>query len=299
MSSKGKATSGMAPSTKILMTIFVHTWLIIAVLVTLIPLAWMIWASFSKGKLLTGVSLFPTAENFSLEHYQYLFTYASNTKEGTLPDFVAAFGRTSVVALLNVVVVTVLSVMVGYAVSRFRFKGKKFVMYSMLVLQLFPAFMGAVAIMVMFRDFGWLRNANYFVMIYAAGMVPLNVFMLRGYMNSIPRSLDEAAMIDGATRTKTFLRILLPLTMPMVGFIAVNAFMAPWMDFIMPSVFLDKKSETIAVLLYRWTDRLTTLTYNPLNFMAGGLLLGLPIMLVQFYMQKYVVYGLTSGADKG
>jgi len=297
--SNGKPMTGMAPSTKILMSIFLYAWLIISVLVTLVPLAWMIWASFSKGKLLTGVSLFPNMANFSLEHYEYLFTYASNSKEGTLPDFLAAFVRTFAVALINVVLVTVLSVMAGYAVSRFRFKGKKSVMYSMLVLQLFPAFMGMVAIMVMFRDFGWMRQANYLVLIYAAGMIPLNAFMLRGYMAAIPQSLDEAAMIDGASRTKTFLRILLPLTMPMVGFIAVNAFMAPWMDYIIPSMLLDKKSETIAVLLYRWTDPLTTLTYNPLNFMAGGLLLGLPIMLVQFYMQRYVVYGLTSGADKG
>lgn len=297
--SKDRPMTGLAPSTKILMSVFLYAWLVVTVLVTLVPLAWMIWASFSKGKLLTGVSLFPNMANFSLEHYEYLFTYASNTKEGTLPDFVAAFLRTGGVAILNVVIVTVLSVMVGYAVARFKFKGKKAVMYGMLILQLFPAFMGMFALLVIFRDFGWLRQANYFVLIYAAGMIPLNVFMLRGYMQAIPVSLDEAAMIDGASRTKTFLRILLPLTMPMIGFIAVNAFMAPWMDFMLPSVLLDKKSETIAVLLYRWTDKFTTLTYNPLNFMAGGLLLGLPIMLVQFYMQKYVVYGLTSGADKG
>jgi len=296
---KDKALSPAPWSTKLLLSIFLYAWLVVAVLVTVIPLAWMIWASFSKGKLLTGVSLLPTAANFSLEHYEYLFTYASNTKEGTLPDFVAAFGRTLVVALLNVGIVVVLSTMVGYAVSRFRFKGKKTLMYAMLVLQLFPPFMGMFALLVIFRDFGWLKNANYLVLLYAAGAIPLNTFMLRGYFAAIPQSLDEAAMIDGASRTKTFTRILLPLVMPMIGFFAVNAFMAPWMDFILPSVILDKKSETIAVLLYRWTDKFTTLTYNPLNFMAGGLLLGLPIMLVQFYMQRYVVYGLTSGADKG
>jgi arabinogalactan oligomer/maltooligosaccharide transport system permease protein len=293
---KPKALPG---TKKIASSIFLYAWLIVAVIVTLVPLLWMIWASLSKGKLLIGVSLLPTAENFSLEHYEYLFNYRSVTKAGVLPDFVAAFLRTGVVALMNVVVVVTLSTMFGYAVSRFRFKGRKTVMYTLLVLQLFPAFMGMVAIMVLFRDFGWLRNANYLVLIYAAGMIPLNVFMLRGFFQGVPQSLDEAAMIDGATRTKTFFRILLPLVMPMIGFIAVNAFMAPWMDFILPSVLLDKNSETIAVLLYRWTDRLTTLTYNPLNFMAGGLMLGLPIMLVQFYMQRFVVYGLTAGADKG
>jgi len=295
---KQKTLTGLDPSTRVLASIGLYTWLVVAVLATVVPLAWIIWASFSKGKLLTGVSLIPNLENFSLEHYEYLFTYASNSKAGTWSDFVAAFFRTGGVALVNTAVVTFLSVMAGYAVSRFNFRGKKTVMYGMLVLQLFPAFMGMFALMVLFRDFGWLRNANYFVMIYAAGMIPLNIFMLRGFIATIPSSLDEAAMIDGASRTKVFFRILLPLMMPMVGFIALNAFMAPWMDYMMPSVFLDKKSETIAVLLYRWTDRMTTLTYNPLNFMAGGLLVGIPIMAVQFYMQRFVQYGLTSGADK-
>ena len=284
---------------KTLLSVFFYGWLVVAVLVTLIPLAWMIWASVSKGKLLEGVSLLPKAENFSLEHYAYLFTYTSNPKDGAIPDFVAAFGRTLVVALLNVGLVVTLSVMVGYSVSRFRFKGKKAFLYGIMILQLFPSFMGMVALTVMFKDFGWLRNANYLVLLYAAGMIPFNVFMLRGYLAGIPKSLDEAAMIDGASRTKTFTLILFPLILPIIGFLAVNAFMAPWMDFMLPSVILDKKSETIAVLLYRWNDKIGPMYYNPLNFMAGGLVLGLPIMVVQFYMQKYIVYGMTSGAEKG
>ena len=295
-----KTTRRLMPGTRnVLASILLYSWLILFCLITLIPLLWMVWASLSKGKLVTGVSLIPNLSSFSWEHYEYLFTYSSTQKEGAISDFVAAFGRTLTVALLNTVVVLTLSVMFGYAVSRFRFRGKKLIMYTLLILQLFPAFMGMVAIMVIFRDFGWLRNANYFVLVYAAGMIPLNVFMFRGFMASIPLSLDEAAMIDGASRTTTFIRILLPVTLPIIGFMAVNAFMAPWMDFMLPSVFLDKKSETLAVLLYRWTDKFTTLTYSPLNFMAGGLIVGIPIMLVQFYMQRFVVYGLTVGADKG
>ena len=296
---KTKMLSRPVPQGKMLLKFFLYAWLVVSVIVTLFPLLWMLWASLSKGKLLSGVALIPNAESFSWEHYVYLFTYSSSTKEGNVPDYVAAFGRTLMVAVLNVGLVVVTSTMVGYAVSRFRFRGKKALMYSMLVLQLFPPFMGMFALLVIFRDFGWLKNANYLVLLYAAGAVPLNTFMLRGYFRAIPQSLDEAAMIDGATRTKTFTRILLPLVMPMVGFFAVNAFMAPWMDFMVPSAVLDKKSETLAVLLYRWTDVLQTQIYNPLNFMAGGLLLGIPIMIVQFYMQRYVMYGLTSGADKG
>ena len=280
-------------------SVFLYLWLTVTVLVTVVPLLWMIWASLSKGKLLEGVSLYPNMKNFSLEHYQYLFSYSSTQKEGATADFIGAFVRTLIVAVLNVGIVVTVSTMFGYAVSRFRFRGKKIVMYSMLVLQLFPAFMGMVAIMVIFRDFGWLRNPNYLVFLYAAGSIPLNVFMIRGYMASVPMSLDEAAMIDGASRSTTFIKILLPMILPMIGFIAVNAFMAPWMDFILPSVLLDKKSETLAVLLYRWTDRLTTLTYNPLNFFAGGIIVGVPIMIVQIFMQRFVVQGATEGAEKG
>src|SRR5438105_3286945 len=135
------------PGTRsVLSSILLYAWLVIACVVTLVPIAWMVWASLSKGKLLTGVSLIPNLETFSWEHYQYLFTYSSTQKEGATADFVAAFLRTLLVAILNTGVVVVLSVMFGYAVSRFRFKGKKLVMYSLLILQLFPAFMGMVAI---------------------------------------------------------------------------------------------------------------------------------------------------------
>ncbi len=279
--------------------LLLHFWLIVTAIVTLLPLLWMIWASFSSGRLLEGVSLIPRWEKFSLEHYQYLFTYSSTQEKGATPDFVAAFLRTLSVAALNVVVVVTLSTLIGYAVSRFKFKGKGIVLYTMMILQLFPSFMGMVALMVIFRDFGWFGKPWYLVLIYAAGTIPLNTFMVKGFFSSIPYSLDEAAMIDGASRSATFMKILLPTILPITGFMAVNAFMSPWMDYILPSILLNKNSETVAVLLYRWTDPLTTLTYNPLNFMAGGLILGLPIMIVQFYMQRFVVYGLTAGAEKG
>lgn len=118
-------------------------------------------------------------------------------------------------------------------------------------------------------------------------------------MQSIPRSLDEAAEIDGATKMQTLRKILLPLIVPIIGFIAINAFMTPWMDYMLQSVFLQDKTQTVSMWLFRTTDPFNTLYYNPLRFMAGALLISIPIMAIQFYKQRFMVHGLTAGADKG
>jgi arabinogalactan oligomer/maltooligosaccharide transport system permease protein len=118
-------------------------------------------------------------------------------------------------------------------------------------------------------------------------------------MRSISLSIDEAAMIDGASKTQVFFKIILPLSGSIIGFVAVNAFMAPWMDYMLPNQLLDMQNQTVAIFLYRLTDPFITMYYNPLNFMAGALLLATPITLVQFYMQRFIVYGMTAGAEKG
>jgi len=159
--------------------------------------------------------------------------------------------------------------------------------------------MGMIALFLLFRTFGFLNKPNYLALIYTAGSIPYNTFLVRGFMRNIPKSLDEAAAIDGATPLQILRLILFPLIVPIVGFLAVGAFMGPWLDYILQSVFLQPEQMTVAVWLYRTTDPLLTLVYNPLNFMAGALLIAIPIMVIQFFMQKYMVYGLTSGAEKG
>jgi arabinogalactan oligomer / maltooligosaccharide transport system permease protein len=123
--------------------------------------------------------------------------------------------------------------------------------------------------------------------------------LVRGFMRNIPKSLDEAASIDGATPLQILRMILLPLIVPIIGFISISAFMAPWLDFILQFRFLQPENMTVAVWLFRTTDPFNTLFYNPLRFMAGALLIAIPIMIIQFFMQRYMVYGLTSGAEKG
>ena len=123
--------------------------------------------------------------------------------------------------------------------------------------------------------------------------------MLRGYLRGIPMSIDEAATIDGATQTQIFIKLILPLSKPMIGFVAVTAFMSPWMDYMLPQQLLNMKNQTVALYLFRLNDPLTPVYYNPLNFMAGALILAIPITIVQMCMQKYIVYGMAAGAEKG
>lgn len=278
---------------------FVHyLWLTLTCLTVLVPILWMIFASLTKGKLLSGVPLLPDFSKFSLEHYEYLFTYKSQSG-AQYSDFVAAFLRSLQIAIANTFAVILLTTVTGFVFSRFKFRGKKPILVSFLLLQMFPSFMGMIALFMIYRTFGWLNKPILLVFIYAAGAIPYNTYLIRGYMRSIPLSIDEAAIIDGASKTQIFTKIVIPLSTPIIGFIAVNAFMAPWMDYMLPNQLLNMQNQTVAIFLYRLTDPMITLYYNPLNFMAGALVLATPITLVQFYMQRFIVYGMASGAEKG
>lgn len=284
--------------TNFFLGILAYAWLIVASLVVLVPVIWMISAAFTRGNLLTSVPLIPDPSKWSLSNFEFIFSYKSNPAQA-MADFPGAFLRTSQIAILNTLGVTFFSVLTGYAFARLRFKGKKAMLLTMMVLQMFPSFMGMVALFLLFRTFGILNSPNYLALIYIAGSIPYNTFLVRGFMRNIPKSLDEAAAIDGASPLQTLRLILFPLIVPIIGFLAVSAFMGPWLDFILQARFLQPENITVSVWLFRTTDPFNTLFYNPLRFMAGALLIAIPIMIVQFFMQKYLVYGLTSGAEKG
>jgi len=283
---------------KVLLKIFSMSWLIIGAILILAPVLWMISAAFTPGKLLSGVPLIPDFSEWTLEHYNYIFQYKSNDAQ-VMSDFVGSFVRTFQIAVITTIGVVFFSIISGFAFARLRFKGKKKILLGMMVVQMFPSFMGMVALFLMYRTFGLLNKPVFLALIYIAGAIPYNTFLVRGFMRNIPKSLDEAAAIDGATPLQTLRLVLFPLIVPIIGFISVTAFMGPWLDYILQSKFLQSENMTVAVWLFRTTDPLNRSFYNPLTFMAGALLIAIPIMLIQFKMQKYMVYGLTSGADKG
>ena len=285
---------------KMVIGAFSYVWLTMMVFIVLLPVLWMISATFTSGTQLSQVPIIPNPAAWTLENFtdpqKGLFTYISSTSE-TVPDYVRAFLTTLSIASLTMVLVVIFSSLVGFSFSRYKFKGKKQVLLSMMALQMFPSFMGMLALFMFFRQFGLLNNPVALSLIYVAGSIPYNTFIVRGFMRNIPKSLDEAAFIDGASNLQTLFRIIIPLAVPIMGFIAVNAFMGPWLDYILPSVIMPSR-DTVAVWLFRYMDPMAA-TYSPIRFMSGALVIAIPIMIVQAFMQRYLVYGLTSGAEKG
>lgn len=283
-----------------LSSVLVYLYMIIIVLIILVPVVWMISATFYNVKSLAAIPLLPDFSKFSLEKYKWLFTFKQNEKSA-LPDYVQAFTYSLLIAVINTIGVVILSTINGFAFSRFRFKGKKAILLTMMLLQMFPTFMSMMAYFLIFRSLGWINTINGLlglVLIYMTGSIPINIFIVRGYLRGIPKVIDEAAYIDGATKTQLFFHVIFPLAVPIIGFVAVNAFMTPWLDYMLQNKLAGNNFITIAVWLFRINDPLSK-DYDPIAFMTGALLLSIPIVIVNFAMQKYIVYGMATGAEKG
>ena len=283
---------------KVIVGTLIYGWLLVMLLVVFTPFLWMISASFTDARNLSSVPVFPRPSEWSLVNYIELFTYRSRPLQRH-SDYIQAFLLSFQLALMNMILVVIISSLTGFAFSRSRFKGKKKVLLGMMTLQMFPSFMGMIALFMLFSWLGLTGNPYAVVLVYAAGAIPYNTFIVRGFMRNIPKSLDEAAMIDGASNLQIMRKIIIPLALPIMGFVAVTAFMGPWMDYILQRILLQSGGrDTVAVWLFRYMDPFSH-NYNPIRFMSGALFITVPIMLVQMYMQRFIVYGLTAGADKG
>ncbi len=283
--------------------IAVYFWISIIIFIIAIPLLWMISVAFTPGLKddFRDVSLVPNPFEWKLDNFKQLFSIKEN-KTNILPDYWNAFLRTLLIAIINTVSVVVVSGLTGIALARYKFKIKKVTLLTMMILQLFPSFLALLALFFLFKTLGIYNKPIALVFIYTAMSVPYNAFIVRGYLRNIPKSLDEAAEVDGASNIKLLVKIILPLSLPIFGFLAVGAFMTPWMDYILASQLLHDK-ETIATFLFKFTDKAKASSgargFNPRLFFAGALFLTVPIMLLQMYMQKYIISGLMAGADKG
>jgi arabinogalactan oligomer/maltooligosaccharide transport system permease protein len=146
-------------------------------------------------------------------------------------------------------------------------------------------------------NFGMLNNLNMLVIIYIAGGIPGNIWLVRGYMLNIPKSLDEAAFIDGASKLQLFYRIILPLCLPIVMFIAVGAFMGPWLDYMLPRYLINQnETRTLAIGLF---DMISGNTNQFTTFCAGCVIVAVPIAALYMVFQRFLLEGLVAGANKG
>ena len=265
--------------------------LLIAVCVIIIyPLLWTIGASFNPGNSLVSTSIIP--KNPTNEHYVKLFA-----GEGNL--FYKQWYLNSLKISVFTMLLSLISVsFTAYACSRFRFKGRKNGLTLFMLLQMIPQFSALTAIFVLGQMLGLINSHWLLILIYVGGQIPMNSYLLKGYMDTIPMDLDESARIDGASRTRIFWQIIIPLSRPMLAVVAMNGFTGPLGDFALSSVILrNPESYTLPIGLYKLVSDKMGASYT--TFAAGAILISIPIVIVFLSLQKHFVSSLTAGGTKG
>ncbi|EGR1511905.1 sugar ABC transporter permease [Vibrio vulnificus] len=267
-------------------TVIVYLFLTLNALLVLGPVLWTILASFKPGNNLFSSSFGEWA--FTLDHYQTLFT---NT------PYLDWYKNTFMLATANMLISLVIVTMTAFVFSRYRFQGKRNVLMSILVLQMFPAFLSMTAIYILLSKMGLIDTYLGLLFVYVTGSLPFMTWLVKGYFDAIPTSLDEAAKIDGAGHMTIFLEIILPLAKPILVFVALVSFTGPWMDFILPTLILRSEEKmTLAIGIFSWIS--SNSAENFTLFAAGSLLVAVPITLLFVATQKHITTGLVSGAVK-
>lgn len=271
----------------VLAYIAIYALLIIISISILYPVLWIVGSAFNEGTSLASATAIP--KNPTLANFVNLI------KE---TDYEKWYFNTLSIAVLNMVVSVLLVGTMGYVFARLQFAGKKIGLLSILIMQMFPSFMGMIAIYVLFLNFGILNQPLALVIIYSAGQIPYNTWLIKGYLKNVPFSIDEAARIDGATKLQTYTKVILPVMFPILTFVAITQFMAPWFDYILPSFLISStEKKTLAVGLYEMINSQTNTNFT--MFAAGSVVIAVPVAILYLFLQKYLIEGLSAGANKG
>ena len=268
---------------------FVYILLIVLSVIWLFPIAWVVLTSF-RGEGTAFVNYF-IPKTWTFDNYTKLFT------QSTFP-FGQWFLNTLIVATLSCIISTFITVAMAYSLSRIKFKHRNGFLKLALVLNMFPGFMSMIAVYYILKAFNLDQTLTALVLVYSAGAA-LGFYIAKGFFDTIPYSLDESAMIDGATRKDVFFKITLPLSKPIIVYTALMAFIAPWMDFIFAKVILgDATSKyTVAIGLFSMLQQ-DTINDWFMPFTAGSVIIAISITLLFMFMQKYYVEGITGGSVK-
>lgn len=270
----------------------VHIILGIMSVVWLFPVVWILFESFN-AKPDPGSRHFFPQDGFSINNYYVLLT---DTKQFF---FVKWFMNTFFVAVGTCLLSTFYVLCVSYTLSRLRFNSRKGLMNVGLILNMFPGFMSMIAVYNILNTFSLAEKLTPLIFVYSAGQA-LNYHIAKGFFDTIPRAVDEAARIDGATRFQIFTKITIPMSKPILIYTVLTSFMAPWLDFIFAKFLLGTKYEKYTIATGLWTmlqREYISEWYG--RFTAGAVLVSIPIAILFIFMQKYYVEGMSSGAVKG
>jgi len=275
-------------------TFFSHFILVIISIVWLAPFVGLFLQSFRSYITEDGGMVdYLVPKSFSLDSYRFLF--APENK------FIKWYGNTVIIALFVALGNTLMVLAVSYALSRMRFKGRELLMRTWLILGMFPGFLTMICLYFLLKNMGLTQEGAIpgLILITVAG-AGMGYYVCKGYFDTIPKALDEAARIDGASRARVFFTMIIPMSKPIIIYTALVAFMAPWCDYVFASyvAFGYSDSYNVAVAMQRWV---WTNDYQGFftRFCAGGILVAVPVTILFMCLQKYYVEGVTGGAVKG
>ena len=268
----------------------IYVVLVLMTLIWLFPFFGILMESFKVDTPMMDGRLIPG--EFGFANYTRLF------KE---TDFLIWFKNTAIMGVATAVLQTFFVLSMSYVLSRLRFKGRKSLMNFLLILGMFPGFLTMILIYKVFSDFGLtMQMAPLGLIIVYCASSGMGYYVSKGFFDTIPKSLDEAARVDGATRWQVFYKVIMPLSKPIVIYTVLMGFMAPWGDFMLASYLIHENSAgmSVAVGMYEWVSK-TMLNQNYTMFCAAGVIVAIPVTAVFLALQKYYVEGVTGGAVKG
>lgn len=269
----------------------IYTILIIISIVWLIPFVLILLQSL-RAENYAGMSGYVLPKVWGLKNYIYLF------RETSFPIW---YGNTLIIALASALLQTAMVMLTGYGLSRLRFRGRRFLMNAILVLGMFPGFLTMIILYYVLKSAGMTQAGAVpgLILVYVASS-GMGYYVAKGFLDTVPRSLDEAARVDGATKFQIFWRVTMPLSKPIIIYTLLTAFMAPFADYIFASyiAFGEPAGYNVAVGLYSWLQK-DMISSHFTAFCAGGVCVAVPVTLLFLMLQKYYVEGVTGGAVKG
>ncbi len=287
-SKTAKRHMGIRASARISNTVS-YVVLVLISIIWLVPFICIVLQSFRVESTWQVGYVIP--QQWGLDNYRKLFT----------TDFPKWYLNTLIMAVATAVLQTVIVLCMSYTLSRFRFRGRKGLMRFMLILGMFPGMLTMIILYRVLKDLG-MTQANSvpgLILVYIASS-GMGYYVSKGFFDTLPKSLDEAARVDGATRFQVLKKIILPLSKPIVIYTVLTAFMGPWGDFVFARYisFGSSTGMNVAVGLYNWLNR-DQIANSYTMFCAGGVLVALPVTILFLFLQKYYVEGVTGGAVKG
>ena len=279
-----------AKANRRLSNLVVYIILIAITIIWLFPFFGLVMESFKVNTKAMDGELIP--EKFGFDNYIRLFNET---------DFLKWFKNTSIMGIATAFFQTLFVLAMSYTLSRLRFKSRRFLMNFMLILGMFPGFLTMILIYKVFSDLGLtMQNAPIGLVIVYCASSGMGYYISKGFFDTIPKTLDEAARVDGATRLQVFYKVIMPLSGSIVIYTILMGFMAPWGDFMLASYIIHENSAgmSVAVGMFEWLSK-TMVNTNYTMFCAAGVIVAIPVTTVFLLLQKYYVEGVTGGAVKG